>query len=340
MVDYKVTVCCITFNQKEFIARALNGFVMQKTDFPFQVLVGDDASTDGTTEIVREYAEKYPDIIKPVFHEKNIGPFKNSLSLYQKAKTEYVALCDGDDYWTDEKKLQKQVDFLDARPDFSVCFHPVTIHWNDNSRPDIVFPSERERFYKTELFLDDLLKRNFIQTNSVMFRWRFKTERISDYLNREIAPGDYYIDLLHAQTGKIAFLPDIMAVYCRNRCGIWQDAGVSAEWFIRYGTKMVCCYAKIQETFGKDCKEELDEISLLTYINLKETGSEEKIKELYSVYSPPLNLLHYSFLKYVFYSVFSRFCFGRLRKRMKDTRNFLKQIIKILKKRRKTCLTK
>ena len=173
MLDKKVSVICVTFNQKRFIAQALDGFVMQKTDFSFQVLVGDDASTDGTTDVVIEYAKKYPDIIKPVLHSQNVGAFKNSLSVYQAAKTEYVALCDGDDYWTDPLKLQKQVDFLEAHPDYAICFHPVTVHWDDGSKPDSVFPSEKKRFNKSELVLNHLLKRNFIQTNSVMFRWRF-----------------------------------------------------------------------------------------------------------------------------------------------------------------------
>ncbi len=249
MAGCKVTVCCVTYNQKNFIAQALDGFVMQKTNFPFQVLVGDDSSTDGTREIVREYAEKYPDIIKPIFHEKNIGAFKNSFSLYQAVKTEYVAICDGDDYWTDSLKLQKQVDFLDNHPNFSVCFHPVTVHWDDGSKPDSVFPSEKERFFKTELILDNLLKRNFIQTNSVLFRWRFKNENILNYWSQEITPGDYYLNLLHAQVGKIGFLPEVMAVYRRNAGGVWTGANKHPQWFCRYGVPHIKFFEEVEKSF-------------------------------------------------------------------------------------------
>ena len=120
--EIRVSVCMVTYNQKKYIAQAIDSVLMQKTNFKFELVIGDDASTDGTTDIVRQYAQKYPDIIRPILHEENVGPGKNSISIYETVKTEYVAVCDGDDYWTDEYKLQKQVDFLDKNPDFNVVF--------------------------------------------------------------------------------------------------------------------------------------------------------------------------------------------------------------------------
>ena len=123
-----VTVWCLAYNQKDFIRDALEGFVMQKTTFPFEVIVHDDASTDGTTAIVQEYARRYPDIIKPVIETENQwqkGGLKHIIHImnekYRNGK--YIAFCEGDDYWTAPHKLQQQVDFLESHAEYSMCFH-------------------------------------------------------------------------------------------------------------------------------------------------------------------------------------------------------------------------
>src|ERR1700743_1461118 len=136
----RLSICVVTYNHEKYIAQALDSFLIQETDFAFQVIVGDDCSTDNTTNILKEYATKYPDIIKPIFREKNIGPMNNSLDVYDHAKTEYVAICDGDDYWTDKNKLQRQVDFLDRNQNFSICFHPTKIVFENGHKP-IIYPS-------------------------------------------------------------------------------------------------------------------------------------------------------------------------------------------------------
>ena len=212
MPKIKVSVLCITYNHVNFIRQALDGFVMQKTNFPFEVIVHDDASTDGTTDIIREYAKKYPDIIKPIFQTENQwskGVCFGPIYIWPKIQGEYVAINEGDDYWTDPLKLQKQVDFLDKHPDYSVCFHPVHVVWEDKRMPDYLFPSPKHRFHKTTLKLSDLLKHNFIQTNSVMYRWR---KNNLDCIPMGILPSDWYMHLFHAQVGKIGFLPDVMSV--------------------------------------------------------------------------------------------------------------------------------
>ena len=129
--EIKVQVVCVTYNQKEYIKEALDSFIMQKTNFGYEVLVGDDGSTDGTSEIVAEYAKKYPDIIKPIFHSHNTGSYQNLLDAASACKGKYVAMCDGDEYWTDENKLQKQADFMDTHKDCSICFHTVLIKYED-----------------------------------------------------------------------------------------------------------------------------------------------------------------------------------------------------------------
>ena len=122
-----VSVCCITYNHASFIRKCLDGFLMQQTDFPIEILIHDDCSTDGTTEIIREYEAKYPDLIFPLYEEENQysmgGAGKMDLYNYTRARGKYIAYCEGDDYWTDPLKLQKQVDFMEANPDYSVCWH-------------------------------------------------------------------------------------------------------------------------------------------------------------------------------------------------------------------------
>lgn len=124
-----VSICCITYNHHLYIRQCLNGFLMQKTNFAFEVIINDDCSTDGTTEILREYASKYPDIIKPIFQDENQyakgvrGMFQHF--VFPKAQGKYIAICEGDDYWTDPLKLQKQVDYLETHSNFSMCFHRV-----------------------------------------------------------------------------------------------------------------------------------------------------------------------------------------------------------------------
>ena len=249
--EKKVSVICMTYNHKAFIRKCLDGFVMQKTAFPFEVIVHDDASTDGTAQIITEYAEKYPDIICPVLQKENQWSKGIKISknfIYPRIRGEYVAVCEGDDYWTDEYKLQKQADFLDTHPDFTLCFHPVTIKWECQNRKDELFPSPAFRFHKTVLELSDLQKHNFIQTNSVMIRWRFHRDS-TDMIPDKIMPGDWFLYMLHAELGKIGFLPDVMSVYRKHETGVWHGARRTPEWFIRKAPFSIRFFREMEARF-------------------------------------------------------------------------------------------
>lgn len=129
--DIMVSICCITYNQASYIRDALEGFVNQKTDFAYEVLIHDDASTDGTADIIREYADRYPDLIFPILQTEN--QYSKGLTNvsgtfnFPRARGKYIAMCEGDDYWTDDRKLQKQVDYLEANPGCSLCFHSAKV---------------------------------------------------------------------------------------------------------------------------------------------------------------------------------------------------------------------
>lgn len=149
--DVKVQVVCVTYNQKDYIEEALKSFVMQKTNFGFEVLVGDDCSTDGTSEIVAAYAQKYPDIIKHIRRTPNMGPLENFMDLCDRVTSKYAAFCDGDDFWTDENKLQKQYDFMESNENVNICAHKTKIQadetwalYNYYAKQDFIQPNEKK----------------------------------------------------------------------------------------------------------------------------------------------------------------------------------------------------
>ena len=142
----KVSVMCLAYNHCKYIRKALDGFVSQKTNFLYEVLIHDDASTDGTQEIIREYEKKYPNLIKPIYQTENqysqhipIG----KIFQYPRAQGDYLAFCEGDDYWTDPNKLQKQYDIMCSNPDVSLCVHTVQCRNEDDSFNEKIFPEEK-----------------------------------------------------------------------------------------------------------------------------------------------------------------------------------------------------
>ena len=284
MTKPRVSILCITYNHARFIRDALDGFVMQKTNFPFEVLIHDDASTDGTADIIREYTEKYPDIIKPILQTENQwsrGGRISKIFQWPRIAGEYVAINEGDDYWTDPHKLQKQVDFMDAHTDYSVCFHPVHVVWDNGAHPDSIFPSKKHRFNKTTLELSDLLKHNFIQTNSVMYRWR---RECIDLYPDGILPGDWYLHMLHAQVGKIGFIPDVMSVYRRNDGGIWTGAYESDAWFKKCSIPVLKFYENAQRQFNHNYFNEMVGVasaSLCAFLRMGDMDMINKIRKMY-----------------------------------------------------------
>jgi len=132
-----VSICCVIYNHAPFIRKCLDGFLMQETNFPIEILIHDDCSTDGTTEIIKEYSSKYPDLIFPLYETENqySKPGRESMDFYnyRRAKGKYIAYCEGDDYWTDPLKLQKQVDFMETHNEYSVCFHNFKCFYVNNN---------------------------------------------------------------------------------------------------------------------------------------------------------------------------------------------------------------
>ena len=214
MTNYTVAVWCITYNQKDFIKDALNGFIMQKTNFPFVVIVHDDKSTDGTTDIILEYAQKYPEIIIPVIETENQwskGGLKHIVNImnshYRIGK--YIAFCEGDDYWTSPDKLQTQIDLLESHPEYSTCFHSAKKKYECNSIAWIKCENIGDKDYDaTDLFVNWT-----VPTASVVCR----KEAMEFYANikgaERIQNYDIFIILSCAMTGKIRGISKQMSVY-------------------------------------------------------------------------------------------------------------------------------
>lgn len=243
----KVSILCITYNQAKYVRQTLDSFLIQKTDFRFEILINDDASTDGTVEIIKEYQEKYPGIIRSVFQDENLYSkgVRNMMTrfLFPIAKGEYIALCEGDDYWTDPNKLQTQVDFLEKNPDFALCFHPVKVIYEKGDQKDSIFPPRTSSFTTKEL-----LRENFIQTNSVVYR-----RQEYKHVPTNITPGDWYLHLYHAQFGKIGFINKVMSVYRRHPRGIWWNSHKNIDQIWKnHGIAHLRLYMEMNKIYGNN----------------------------------------------------------------------------------------
>ena len=211
-----VSIFCPTYNHSKYIEQCLNGIVMQKTNFQFEVIVQDDASTDDSQKIIKKFAEKY-NFIVPVLHTENIYSKGGDLNEYflKNAKGKYIAICEGDDYWTDPNKLQKQVDFLEANPDFSLCFHNAKKLIRKTGDDSNLFFNKPKRDVFT---LSDIIKKDFIPTLTCMFRNKLFKEFPDWYSNAY--PGDWPLHILNAQHGKIKYIDEVMATYRLHKNGI------------------------------------------------------------------------------------------------------------------------
>ncbi len=213
-----VSICTITYNHENFIVEALDSFLMQETDFPFELVIDDDHSPDGTADIIKQYMEKYPNIMNVNLREKNVGSMTNFMENMQRAKGKYIALCEGDDYWTDPLKLQKQVEFLEANPEYSLCYTAATLI-NDNNK---VIQQNKSFGDSSE---DELISGyGAAITGSMMFR-KFTFD---DYKQEDTKNGDALLWHYLGFYGKCKQLNNIKnTVYRIHNEGIWS--GMSEE---------------------------------------------------------------------------------------------------------------
>ncbi len=216
MSEYLVDIPMCVYNHESYISQAIEGVINQKTDFKYRLIIGEDHSTDNSREIIQKYALKFPEIVFPLFHEQNLGPFKNSEILFGLCTSKYIALCDGDDYWMDATKLKKQVRFLESNQDFAICFHNARI-LNEQTPDQLEYSNPPDQ--KEVSTFEDLAKGEFIYTSTCLFRLdhfrRFPRESIG-YIN------NYTLDLHNSQFGKIKYINEVMSTYRIHGGGMWS----------------------------------------------------------------------------------------------------------------------
>lgn len=217
-----VSIDCITYNHEDYIAEAIESFLCQKTDFEFEILIHDDASTDKTAEIIKRYETKYPKLIKPIYQTENQYSKGATLGLFneERAKGKYIAVCEGDDYWTDPYKLQKQVDFMEAHPECSMCVHAANrVSAISKKIVSSVRPAKESRVLSVEEIIEG--GGGFIATNSILY----VKDKISDYpafyLNSPI--GDYPLVIHGALQGSVYYMEDNMSAYRIGVMGSWTQ---------------------------------------------------------------------------------------------------------------------
>ena len=203
--DISVSVCMISYNHGEFIGQAIESILSQHADFGFELIISDDVSSDNTRSICQQYKERFPDKIRLVLREQNLGICKNFFETLSLAKGKYVAVCEGDDYWIDSYKLQKQKEYLDNHPAASLVYHNAIVKTGQTKKLFISLDKE-----KHIVGTEELLSKWAIPTASIMFRRDafFVPEPFLVFTN-----ADYYLELLLHSKGEIHYVPSLMSVY-------------------------------------------------------------------------------------------------------------------------------
>jgi glycosyltransferase involved in cell wall biosynthesis len=221
-ISMKVSVVTVVYNQERYIAQTLESALMQLGNFDIEIIVGDDCSIDGTRAIVSDFASRFPGRIRKIFRETHVGGALNFQKAYESADGDYIALLEGDDFWTDPLKLAKQIAFLERRRDCSMCFHDTVLFYNDGSMKPHLFNMGKQK--RDAYSLDDLLDGNFIQTCSVVYRGKI-VARIPEWLNG-LPMGDWPLHLLHAAHGAIGYIDEPMGVYRQHGNSMWASSGL------------------------------------------------------------------------------------------------------------------
>lgn len=219
--EVEVSIICTVFNHEKYLRSCLDGLVSQKTTFPFEIIVHDDASTDGSADIIREYEKKYPEIMRPIYQTEN------QYKIYHKiikplclpvARGRFLAFCEGDDYWTDPLKLQKQYDFMNAHPDYALC--ACSTKWQDQ----ITGETRAQGSVSTDM--DVPLEDIILEPNGRIFVFvsYFVKREVYDTLPEWDFPiGDYPVAVYSALLGKVHMLADSMCVYRWHAAGSWTE---------------------------------------------------------------------------------------------------------------------
>lgn len=215
-----VSINCITYNQESYISEAIDSFMMQKTDFDFEILIGEDCSTDSTGKIVEMYQAKYPDRIRIITSDKNVGFMKNMIRLHENSKGKYIAICEGDDYWTDEHKLQKQIDYLEKNTDCTLCFHAAeVVKAKNKAKVGLIRPYNDDNICKTEEII--IGGGDFCPSQSLVYR-KTSMDNPPDFFAKSPI-GDYPLQIIATSKGYAYYMDEIMSAYRKGDSNSWSS---------------------------------------------------------------------------------------------------------------------
>lgn len=285
--DIKVSVMMTTFNHENYISQAIESVLAQKVDFQFELIVGDDASTDRTSEIIKQYVQKYPNIIKHIRQEKNLGPTRNGYECLLHARGKYIACCEGDDYWCDANKLQKQVDFLDSFPQYSAVTHEILVVdelGQRLKRQKLSWISKKRRFGIKDFkgifmpgHINSMVRRNYFLDPNYDGTILYKAHSFV---------GDRTVTLTWASKGMIYRMPEIMSCY-RFRTADNMTSKLYSENI--NGIKTDFAYTKALEKYAKEIlKKEVNfdyhksELIVSAFVRQIKTGTFGESQELMS----------------------------------------------------------
>jgi glycosyltransferase involved in cell wall biosynthesis len=227
----KVSVCMVTYNHERFIEQAVASVLTQEISFEYEIVIGEDCSTDRTRDILIELQHANPDKIRLLLREHNLGAQRNFVQTLDACQGQYIAYLEGDDYWTSNAKLQRQVDFLDQHADFAICFHNAIKFYDDGSEPATLICPDDQPTIST---IEDILRKNFIPACSVMFRNRLFGAFPDWFFDLKL--GDWPLHILNAQYGKIGYINEVMAAYRLHRVAAWSS--LTPDQIIAYAGEM------------------------------------------------------------------------------------------------------
>jgi len=238
----KISVVVTTYNHKKYISQCLESVIAQNGDFELEVIVGDDCSRDHTLKIIEEYQRRYPKIINILPVKKHLGIPKNLKRCLEACSGEYIAICEGDDYWTDQHKLQKQKDFLETRRDCSMCFSALLLYYQEKNLTTSHYA--QSTLEKDAITMEDLIGNNYIGNFSCCM---YRTDVVRKLPQRiyDLKTDDWIFNLACSQFGKLGFIQDKMSVYRIHSKGAWSGKDIFEQ------LDYICDYIDVcNEFFG------------------------------------------------------------------------------------------
>lgn len=305
----KVSVAVLCYNHEAFIGKALDSILMQKVDFPFEIIIGDDASTDRSQEILQDYKNRYPEKIRLILKEKNEGVFRNIMDVLEACTGTYIALLETDDFWTYSHKLSKQVAFLDGNPSYTGCFHNAAIQWvsKANNQPNRYLRNFKScgevHVFPEEFHPHHLMKGIFIPTSSLMFKRRECKDELHKLaeINHNLAWGMafFFIKESPGKGGKFKYMNELWSTYVKNEKSL--TFRYKGSYFTETGIKILRILLK--DNYYKYSKSEvyrgLSHQYEIHYANLRFEKNENYKSSIFHFFRYSLLFVYYRTVQFV-----------------------------------------